>query len=47
LPFLPLAETTKTYLQPASVYSYVAGFVVYWILAKAGLEPRVVPVRPA
>ncbi len=47
LPFLPLAETTKMYLQPASVYSFVAGFVVYWILAKAGLEPRVVPLRPA
>jgi cytosine permease len=47
LPFLPLAETTKMYLQPASVYSFVAGFVVYWILAKAGLEPPVVPLRPA
>ncbi|HXG32818.1 MAG TPA: hypothetical protein VNJ11_05590 [Bryobacteraceae bacterium] len=47
LPFLPLAETTKMYLQPASVYSYVAGFIVYWILAKAGLEPKVVPVRLA
>ncbi len=47
LPFLPLAETTKMYLQPASVYSYLAGFIVYWILAKAGLEPRVAPVRPA
>ncbi len=47
LPFLPLAETTKMYLQPASVYSYVAGFIVYWILAKAGFEPKVAPVRPA
>lgn len=47
LPFLPLAESTKMYLQPASVYSFVAGFVVYWLLAKAGLEPKVVPVRRA
>ncbi|MCS6952762.1 MAG: cytosine permease [Bryobacteraceae bacterium] len=47
LPFLPLAETTKAYIQPASVYSFLAGFLVYWLLAKAGLEPKVVPIRPA
>ena len=42
LPFLPISETTKPYLQPAAVYSFVAGFVVYLILAKAGLQPKVV-----
>lgn len=44
LPFLPVAEETKTYLQPAAVYSFVAGFIVYAVLAKAGLQPKVVPV---
>jgi cytosine permease len=42
LPFLPISEDTKPYLQPAAVYSFVAGFVVYVILAKAGLQPKVI-----
>jgi cytosine permease len=42
LPFLPISEQTKPYLQPAAVYSFIAGFVVYWILAKIGLQPRTV-----
>jgi cytosine permease len=42
LPFLPISEETKPYLQPAAVYSFIAGFVVYFVLAKAGLEPRAV-----
>ena len=42
LPFLPISEATKPYLQPAAVYSFVAGFLVYLILAKAGLQPKVV-----
>lgn len=42
LPFLPISEETKPYLQPAAVYSFVAGFVVYVILAKAGLQPKVI-----
>ncbi len=45
LPFLPISEATKPYLQPAAVYSFVAGFVVYLILAKAGLQSRVVADR--
>lgn len=45
LPFLPLSEAAKNAVQPAAVYSLVAGFLVYWILAKAGLEPEVVPVE--
>lgn len=32
-------------VQPAVVYSFVTGFVVYIVLAKAGLQPRVVPVK--
>jgi cytosine permease len=43
LPFLPISPELKADLQPAAVYSFVAGFVVYLILAKAGLQPKVVP----
>ncbi len=45
LPFLPLSDEAKNAVQPAAVYSLIAGFLVYWILAKAGLEPEVVPVE--
>ncbi len=41
LPFLPISPEIKPYLQPAAVYSYIAGFVIYAVLAKAGLEPKV------
>ena len=40
LPFLPIPDTLKPYVQPAALYSFFAGFIVYWIGAKAGLEPR-------
>ena len=40
LPFLPIPEESKQYLQPAAVYSFVIGFVVYVLLAKIGLEPK-------
>lgn len=40
IPFLPVAEDVKVYAQPATVYSAVAGFVAYWVLAKAGLESK-------
>lgn len=40
LPFLPLSQRVKEMTQPAVVYSFIAGFAVYWILAKAGLEPK-------
>ena len=42
LPFLPISAETQPYLQPAAVYSFVAGFLVYALLAKAGLQPEVV-----
>jgi cytosine permease len=47
LPFLPLPEDVKGYTQPAVVYSFVVGFVVYAALAKLGLEPETVPVEKA
>ena len=45
LPFLPLPPETKRYVQPAALYSFIAGFVVYALLAKAGLEPKVVDMK--
>jgi cytosine permease len=47
LPFLPIPEDMKQYTQPAPLYSFVAGFVVYMILAKAGLRPPVVQMPKA
>lgn len=43
LPFLVSAEM-KPYVEPAPLYSMIAGFVAYMVLAKAGLQPRVVPM---
>ena len=40
LPFLPLPATVKMYAQPAVVYSFATGFLVYAVLAKAGFEPK-------
>lgn len=47
LPFLPISPDVKPYLQPAAVYSFIAGFLVYYILAKAGLEPKTLPMPSA
>ncbi len=44
LPFLPLPAEVKTYAQPAVVYSFITGFVVYALLAKAGLQPEPVVI---
>ena len=44
LPFLPVSAELKSMAQPAVVYSYITGFVVYFVLAKAGLEPKTVPM---
>jgi cytosine permease len=38
-PFLPLSEEVKRMLQPAVVYSYIVGFITYWVLAKSGMQP--------
>jgi cytosine permease len=47
LPFLPVSAALKTYVQPAVLYSFVAGFVVYAVLAKAGMQPRTVAMVAA
>ena len=47
LPFLPVSAEIQTYAQPAVVYSFITGFVVYIALAKAGLQPRTAPLEPA
>jgi len=44
LPFLPIDDAMKAYTQPAALYSFVAGFIVYVVLAKAGLQPKTEPV---
>jgi cytosine permease len=40
LPKLPIPAEMKTYIEPAPLYSFILGFVVYAALAKAGLEPK-------
>lgn len=40
LPFLPVSDAVKSAAQPAVVYSFLTGFVVYTVLAKLGLEPK-------
>jgi cytosine permease len=47
LPNLPVSAEIRAYSQPAVLYGFIAGFVVYAILAKAGLEPRTVPLEEA
>ena len=40
LPFLPVSDEVKRLSQPAALYGFVAGFIVYFVLAKAGLQPK-------
>jgi cytosine permease len=40
LPFLPVSPELKSMAQPAVVYSFITGFVVYALLAKMGMEPK-------
>jgi len=47
LPFLPVSDSLKTYAQPAVLYSFVTGFLVYAVLAKAGLQPRTMALSAA
>jgi cytosine permease len=47
IPFLPVSQELKTYSQPVVVYSFLIGFAVYWLLAKAGLQPATAPVSKA
>lgn len=39
-PLLGLPADVQRYAEPAALYSLIAGFVVYMILAKAGMEPK-------
>jgi cytosine permease len=45
MPFLPIDAQVKRLIQPAVVYSFFTGFLVYAVLAKAGLEPVAVPMQ--
>jgi cytosine permease len=47
LPFLPLPADMKPYVEPAVLYSFIVGFLVYMLLAKAGLQPKVVEMPKA
>ena len=44
---LPVLVPDNAYVQPAPLYSFVAGFIVYMVLAKAGLEPKTVEMPKA
>ncbi|MGI8742229.1 MAG: cytosine permease [Bryobacteraceae bacterium] len=44
LPFMPVPEEVKAYAQPAVVYSFIAGFLVYLLVARSGGEPGTVDV---
>jgi hypothetical protein len=43
--FLPLSDTVKNYTQPQVLWSWITGFVVYAILAKAGAQPESLPLN--
>ena len=45
LGFLPVPEQVRAYAQPAVVYSFIAGFLIYMLVARMGGEPEVVGVR--
>ncbi|MBV8816969.1 MAG: cytosine permease [Acidobacteriaceae bacterium] len=47
LPFLPLPPDVAPYVQPAVVYSFITGFIVYTVVAKLGGQPRPVPAALA
>jgi cytosine permease len=42
LPFMPVPDDIKAYAQPAVVYSFIAGFLVYIVAAKLGAQPETV-----
>ncbi|HYP05028.1 MAG TPA: cytosine permease, partial [Bryobacteraceae bacterium] len=47
IPFLPFSDEVKSAAQPAVVYSYITGFVVYALLAKMGMQPATVQMPAA
>jgi cytosine permease len=44
IPALGISERVVNYTTPQVVYSYVIGFAVYALLAKAGLQPKTVEI---
>jgi cytosine permease len=42
LPKLPVPDALKA--EPAVLYSFFAGFIVYFVLAKAGMESKPLPM---
>ncbi|MEO8595498.1 MAG: cytosine permease [Candidatus Solibacter sp.] len=44
---LSLSPEAKAYVQPAVVYSFLVGFAVYFILAKAGMQSKPLPMPQA
>jgi cytosine permease len=46
-PFIPAFAAYANYLQPAALYSFVVGFLVYLVCAKAGMEPKTVSLQKA
>ena len=44
---ITLSPEMKSYVQPAVVYSFIVGFVVYYALAKAGLQSKTVAMPKA
>jgi cytosine permease len=44
LPSLPVSDAVKMYSQPAAIYSFLTGLIVYTVMAKMGMEPKVVPM---
>ena len=47
VPFLPVSEQVQNAMQPAVLYSFLAGLIVYALLAKLGLEPKSVSLDKA
>ncbi len=47
MPFIPAFEGIKDSIQPAALYSFIVGFLVYAACAKAGLEPKTVAMPKA
>ena len=45
LPLLKLPADVAPYVQPAALYSFITGFVVYIVVAKMGGQPETVSVR--
>lgn len=43
-PFIPAFEGVKDMIQPAALYSFIVGFLVYAVCAKLGLQPKTVPM---